>query len=112
MNYICFQNLLSRTYEQVTMRKYPPTTLPIGHEETTTPKGELQNKEILTHINNNPIYRNFLTNLPYNPNLKLLARGKRKGRVLPEVLSWQQVHKRKFHKIDFDRQRVIRSFKQ
>ena len=32
---------------------------------------------------------------------------KRKAGILSEVLFWQQVHKGVFHKIDFDRQRII-----
>lgn len=37
----------------------------------------------------------------------MLAREKRKAGILPEVLFWQQVHKKKFYAIDFDRQRII-----
>lgn len=62
---------------------------------------------ILTTINNTPIIRNFVENLPYNPALNRLTKGKRKEGILSEVLFWQQVHKRKFYKIDFDRQRII-----
>lgn len=54
--------------------------------------------------------RNFVHNLPYNPKLKLLAREKRKAGILPEVLFWQQVHKKKFYAIDFDRQRIIGNY--
>ena len=65
---------------------------------------------ILTIINETPIFRNFVDNLPANPTLRLLARNKRKAGILGEVLFWQQVHRGKFHHIDFDRQRVIGSF--
>ncbi len=68
------------------------------------------NNTILTQINNTPIKRNFVQNLPYNPNLKTLAKQKGQGRVLSEVLFWQQVHKRTFHTIDFDRQRIIGNY--
>lgn len=67
-------------------------------------------KTILTCIHNIPIKRNFVENLPHNPALKQLARDKRKAGILSEVLFWQQVHQRKFHNIDFDRQRIIGSY--
>ena len=66
--------------------------------------------EILTHINKIPIRRNFILNLPYNPNLKPLLKGKRKARILSEVLFWKQVRAGEFHNIDFDRQRIIGNF--
>ena len=65
---------------------------------------------LLTTINKQPIYRNFITNLPYNIKLKPLLKDKRKAGILSEVLFWQQVHKYKFHRIDFDRQRIIGNF--
>lgn len=67
-------------------------------------------KIILTTINNIPIYRNFVEDLPRNPALKQLARDKRRAGILSEVLFWLQVHKRNFHKIDFDRQRIIGNY--
>mgnify|MGYP003630191632 CR=1 FL=1 len=65
---------------------------------------------VLTTINNQPIYRNFVENLPYNAKLSQLAKDKRKEGILSEVLFWQQVHKGKFHNIDFDRQRIIGNY--
>ena len=67
-------------------------------------------KEIIAHINCIPIYKNFTYNLPYNP--KLLNRSKklRKAGIYTEVVFWQQVHKNKFHGIDFDRQRIIGNY--
>lgn len=53
---------------------------------------------------------NPITDLPYNPQLKLRARELRQAENLPEVLFWMQVTKGRFHKIDFDRQRVIGNF--
>jgi len=53
---------------------------------------------------------NPITELPYNPQLKLRARELRKAENLSEVLFWMQVTKGRFHKIDFDRQRVIGNF--
>jgi very-short-patch-repair endonuclease len=67
-------------------------------------------KEILTTINNIPIYRNFVENLPHNPALNQLAKDKRKEGILSEVLFWQKVHKGVFYKIDFDRQRIIGNY--
>jgi len=61
-------------------------------------------------INSTHIIRNFVENLPYNPALKQRARDKRKAGILSEVLFWQQVHKGMFHKIDFDRQRIIGNY--
>ena len=65
---------------------------------------------IITVINNTPIIRNFVENLPQNPKLIPIAREKRKAGILAEVLFWQRVHKGYFHKIDFDRQRVIGNY--
>ncbi len=76
-------------------------------------KGGVVNNEQQTpniSINNTLIKRNFIENLPYNPKLKQLARNKRKAGILSEVLFWQQVHKGKFYKIDFDRQRIIGNY--
>lgn len=67
-------------------------------------------KGILTRINGIPIRRNFVENLPYNPDLKILVRGKRKAGILSEVLFWKQVRARTFHNIDFDRQRIIGNY--
>jgi len=73
------------------------------------PKATIE-KTILTGIHNIPIKRNFVENLSHNPALKQLARDKREAGILSEVLFWQQVHQRKFHNIDFDRQRIIGSY--
>ena len=67
-------------------------------------------KEITAYINNQPIYRNFVQNLPYNIKLKSRARALRKAGVLSEVVFWLQVHKGMFWKIDFDRQRIIGNY--
>ena len=48
--------------------------------------------------------------LPYNSQLKLRAKDLRQARNLSEVLFWMQVTKGSFHKIDFDRQRVIGNY--
>lgn len=67
-------------------------------------------KEILTTINGIPIRRNFVENLSYNPYLKVLLKEKRKARILGEVIFWKKVRAKKFHKIDFDRQRIIGNY--
>ncbi|MDP2067540.1 MAG: endonuclease domain-containing protein [Lutibacter sp.] len=74
------------------------------------PQGGVVLYDITATINNIPIIRNFVENLPFNPALSRLTKGKRKEGILSEVLFWQQVHKRKFHKIDFDRQRIIGNY--
>ena len=82
-----------------------------GWSETGVENSKNDNEKIiLTTINNIPIYRNFVENLPHNPALKKLARSKRKAGILSEVLFWMQVHKGNFHKIDFDRQRIIGNY--
>lgn len=70
----------------------------------------MNENEIITTINQSPIYRNFVVNLPYNPSLKARTKSLRKAGVLSEVIFWQQVHKRKFWNIDFDRQRIIGNY--
>ena len=68
------------------------------------------NNSILTTINHNPIVRNFVEHMLYNPTLKQLAKEKRQAGILSEVLFWKQVHKGLFHEIDFDRQRIIGNY--
>lgn len=84
----------------------PPEGCPQGGVASTSHPYNI----ILTTVNNTPIIRNFVENLPYNPALNRLTKGKRKEGILSEVLFWQQVHKRKFYKIDFDRQRIIGNY--
>ncbi|MCZ8091269.1 MAG: endonuclease domain-containing protein [Flavobacterium sp.] len=67
-------------------------------------------EEIITYINKIPIKRNFVENLPYNIKLKSRARALRKAGNYSEVVFWMQVKKDGFHKIDFDRQKVIGNF--
>ncbi|OWK74525.1 DNA methylase [Flavobacteriaceae bacterium JJC] len=66
--------------------------------------------EILTHIRGVPIQKSDASHLPYNRNLKKLLPGKRKAGILCEVLFWKQVHRGKFHDIDFDRQKIIGNY--
>ncbi|KQS92909.1 endonuclease domain-containing protein [Chryseobacterium sp. Leaf394] len=67
-------------------------------------------KEILTEINGIPIYKKCTHYLPYNPNLKILLPKKRKAGILNEVIFWKKVRAKNFHKIDFDRQRIIGNY--
>ena len=66
--------------------------------------------EILTHIGDIPIQKSNISSLPYNSHLKKMLQEKRKAGILCEVLFWKQVHRRKFHGIDFDRQRIIGNY--
>ncbi|WP_296687440.1 DUF559 domain-containing protein [Flavobacterium sp.] len=68
------------------------------------------NREIIAFINNQPIFSNYIENLPCNIQLKSRARALRKAGVLSEVIFWLQVHKGMFWKIDFDRQRIIGNY--
>ena len=70
----------------------------------------VMNCEIVTHINDKPIYRRSVGILPANKALVSRAKALRKAGVLSEVLFWQQVRNNTFWSIDFDRQRVIGSF--
>ncbi|WP_294232532.1 endonuclease domain-containing protein [uncultured Chryseobacterium sp.] len=67
-------------------------------------------KSILTYIHGIPIRINYIKNLPYNPKLKQFTSDKRKAGFLSEVLFWKQVRAREFHKIDFDRQKIIGNY--
>jgi len=76
------------------------------------PKGGVVNDEnsgsqILTSINQTPIFRNFVENLPYNVKLKDRAKALRKAGNYSEVVFWKHVNKKQFWNIDFDRQRII-----
>jgi very-short-patch-repair endonuclease len=70
-------------------------------------KGEVVHN---TTINNTPIYFNPILDLPCNIKLKQSAKELRQAENLSEVLFWMQVHKGNFHKIDFDRQRIIGNY--
>ena len=67
-------------------------------------------KEVIAIINGNPVHKNFLQNLPYNPARTGRAKKLRKAGVYSEVVFCQQVHKSKFYGIDFDRQRIIGNY--
>src|SRR5699024_4164867 len=65
---------------------------------------------LLTYSNGYPVYRRKMPILPKNKALLSRARSLRKAGVLSEVIFWMQVHKGKFHHIDFDRQRIIGNY--
>lgn len=71
---------------------------------------EMQAKKNGVYINNTLILFAPILKLPYNPALKQRAKELRQAENFPEVLFWMQVTKGRFHKIDFDRQRVIGNF--
>ena len=93
-------------------RNSPPTEgCPQGGvAQSSFTKRNSKKGTILTTINNKNIYRNFIENLPRSSRLNQLSKDKRKAGILPEVLFWKQVHKGSFHKIDFDRQRIIGNY--
>ena len=49
-------------------------------------------------------------NLPANPKLSHYARNNRKAGNLAEIVFWIQVHRKMFHGLDFDRQKVIGNY--
>lgn len=61
-------------------------------------------------INDVAIKLSPILNLPFQPRLKERAKALRQAENLPEVLFWMQVTKKRFHKIDFDRQRIIGNY--
>ena len=67
-------------------------------------------EEILTIINDIPIKRYFVLNLPYNASLKSRAKALRKAGNFSEVVFWKEVRNKSFWNIDFDRQRIIGNY--
>lgn len=63
--------------------------------------------EILTYINDVPILKNRIEDLPYDPKLKVLLKNKQKTGILSEMLFWMQLRSRAFYKIDFERHVII-----
>jgi very-short-patch-repair endonuclease len=61
-------------------------------------------------INDIPIVIQTIEPFLVNKELNKRANALRKARNLPEVLFWMQVTKGRFHKIDFDRQKVIGNY--
>ena len=48
--------------------------------------------------------------LPYNPELRDRARALRKAGMLHEALLWKRLKNRRFHGLDFDRQKIIGNY--
>jgi len=77
------------------------------------PKDGVVNNQISQNfyrINGVVIYHQPKLNLPCNLHLKDKAKALRYAENLTEVLFWMQINKKKFHKIDFDRQRIIGNY--
>ena len=49
-------------------------------------------------------------NLPVNPELSGYARKNRKSGNMAEIAFWLQVHRKMFHGLDFDRQKIIGNY--
>ncbi|WP_431293789.1 endonuclease domain-containing protein [Pedobacter sp. P26] len=94
----------TNTHANLGIRHFP---LPEGYPQDGVLKKNLQNEIIVdgTIITTVPI-----TDLPYQPRLKERAKALRQAGNLPEVLFLMQVTKKRFHKIDFDRQRIIGNY--
>jgi very-short-patch-repair endonuclease len=61
-------------------------------------------------INNHLIRGKYLSNIPVNPQLNYYAKKLRKANNLSEVLFWQQLNKKKFFGINFNRQKIIGNY--
>jgi very-short-patch-repair endonuclease len=89
-----------------------PPTINTPYQKTKKERnrtiGSPYSKEIF--INGTPIEPVKLSDLPKNKKLQKRARSMRNASTLPEVLFWIEVTKGRFHKIDFDRQKVIGNY--
>ena len=64
----------------------------------------------MTIINDIRIKDHYVHNLPENRELLAYARENRRTGNMAEIAFWKQVHKKMFHGLDFDRQKVIGNF--
>ena len=64
----------------------------------------------MTIINGIRIKDHYVHNLPKNRELLGYARNNRKAGNMAEIAFWQQVHKKMFHGLDFNRQKVIGNY--
>jgi len=64
----------------------------------------------MTIINEIKIKDHYVRNLPTNKELSTYARRNRKAGNMAEIAFWMQVHKKKFHGLDFDRQKIIGNY--
>ena len=64
----------------------------------------------MTIINGIGIKDHYINNLPKNRELLGYSRKNRKAGNMAEIAFWKQVHKKMFHGLDFDRQKVIGNY--
>ena len=64
----------------------------------------------MTIINGIRIKDHYVHNLPENWELAGYARKNRKAGNIAEIAFWKQVHKKMFHGLDFNRQKVIGNY--
>lgn len=64
----------------------------------------------MTIINDIHIKDRYVHNLPENRELLGYSRKNRKSGNIAEIAFWKQVHKKMFHGLDFDRQKVIGNY--
>ena len=64
----------------------------------------------MTIINNVKIKDRYIHNLPANKDLLWFARENRKAGNMAEIVFWMKVHKKMFHGLDFNRQKVIGNY--
>ena len=64
----------------------------------------------MTLINDIRIKDHYVHNLPENRELLGYARKNRMAGNMAVIAFWKQVHKKKFHGLDFDRQKVIGNY--
>lgn len=64
----------------------------------------------LTYIHGKPVYRRRMPILPKDKVLLARAQALRKAGNFAEVVFWVNVKTKKFHSLDFDRQRIIGNY--
>ena len=64
----------------------------------------------MTLINDIRIEDHYVRNLPENRELLGYARKNRRAGNMAEITFWKQVHRKMFHGLDFDRQKVIGNY--
>ena len=64
----------------------------------------------MTIINGIGINDHYVHNLPENRELMGYSRKNRMAGNIAEIAFWKQVHKKMFHGLDFDRQKVIGNY--
>lgn len=82
-----------------------PSSKVCSNNEVNSPSSEGWSEIGLVRRNS----KNYFS-LPYNLKLKGHAKALRKAGNLAEVLFWQQVKRRKFKGLDFDRQKIVDNY--